>query len=121
MPAAESEWPEFQGNPAFAAPEALRNGRTGKHYSTALADAYSVGVTLFQLLTGQLPVRAMCASADKSGGDESRRWKRRLRRWEHALLEKVNHPNPAYPTVFVPGEHQLGAPTGIWRCWSIAG
>ena len=43
----------FQGNPAYACPEALRNGRTAKQYDLALADAYSIGATLFQLLTGE--------------------------------------------------------------------
>ena len=85
-----SEWPEFQGNPAYASLQALRNGLTCKQYSLPLADAYSLGVTLFQLLTGELPVRAMRACVDETAaGDERRRWKRRLRRWEQALMEKV--------------------------------
>jgi eukaryotic-like serine/threonine-protein kinase len=36
--------------PAYAAPEQIRGGRVGIH-----ADVYSLGVVLFELLTGQLP------------------------------------------------------------------
>ena len=79
----------FQGNPAYACPEALRNGRTGKRYDLALADSYSVGATLFQLLTGELPVRAPREGAALAGASWSLRWDQRLLRWERCLLERV--------------------------------
>ena len=78
----------FQGNPAYACPEALRNGCTGERYDLALADAYSIGVTLFKLLTNELPARAPREDGS-NGGTWSERWERRLCRWERCLMQQV--------------------------------
>ena len=88
----------FQGNPAYACPEALRNGRTGEPYDLALADAYGVGATLFRLLTGEVPVRAP-REGGAADASPNLRWKQRLRRWERCLLERVRpgHSRPPDP------------------------
>ncbi|HEY2406670.1 MAG TPA: AAA family ATPase [Polyangiaceae bacterium] len=58
--------PRFQGTPAYASPEqTLRTGRSVDHR----ADLYSLGVTLFELLTGKLPF---------SGGDTLETFHRHL-------------------------------------------
>ena len=47
---------KFESTPYYASIEALRNIRTSERFDLALADAYSVGVALFKVLTGGYPM-----------------------------------------------------------------
>ena len=81
MHRAGSELPYFHSTPEYASLEAVQFGAgTGGQFDLPLADAYSVGVTLYELLTGALPVTLTEAAEAEAGAAGNS-----LLAWESAL------------------------------------
>lgn len=82
MHRAGTELPYFLSTPAYACLEAVQLAPgPAARFDLALAGAYSVGVTLYELLTGALPVTVTAEEPEATGGS--------LLDWEAALLWRV--------------------------------
>ena len=84
------------GTYAYMAPELLANDKTDRLELTAQADIYSLGVTLYKLVTGSLPVlpvRELSWRPGVTAADEARE-QRRL--WQAAFTDlDLPPPSPA--------------------------
>ncbi len=90
MPVADevlSEDFEPGGTPSYMSMEAVqRSVGSGGHFDLRAADAYGAGATLFQLLTGRLPIEV---SEEELRVDDELEHHARMLAWERRLLSRV--------------------------------
>ncbi len=101
----------------YACLEAIQhNLRRGSAVDLGAADAYSLGVTLYRLATGDVPLRVGCAHDEHGAKWHERKQERRLLRMVRGSLRHITQLACAGCSALVCGQcHPVSIDMQVWR------